>query len=199
MHAGYTLRARRRCVRRFCFAALSFSSLFMPPALAQQPASGLRTAVDSARLRRVGTIDPRFQSYNVEMIEVMGGAFWKPYGSTISASPASHDAQLGINVSQFEYRPPIDLANARLRLLARALGPAYIRVAGTWANSVYFADSDTPPAKAPDGFRGVLTRQQWRGVIAFARATDAKIMTSFAISPGVRNRSGAWTQDMARH
>ena len=30
-------------------------------------------------LRRIGMIDPRFQSYNVEMIEVTGGRFWAPY------------------------------------------------------------------------------------------------------------------------
>ncbi|MFD2429307.1 hypothetical protein ACFSUK_16570 [Sphingobium scionense] len=148
-------------------------------------------------MRRIGTIDSRFQSYNVEMIEVTGGAFWKPYGSTASALLTSNDAQLGIDTYQFEYRPPIDLANARLRLLARALGPAYVRVAGTWANSIYFADSETRPAKTPDGFKGVLTRQQWRGVIAFAKATDAKIMTSFAISSGVRDSRGAWTPKMA--
>ncbi len=198
MHAGCTTRARHLRVRRFCLAALSLSSFVMSPAPAQRPASHLDAAVDPARLRRVGTIDPRFQSYNVEMIEVTGGAFWKPYGSTVSALPASDNAQLGVDTSQFEYRPPIDLANARLRILARALGPAYIRVAGTWANSIYFADSDAPPAKAPDGFKGVLTREQWRGVIGFARATDAQIMTSFAISPGVRDRSGAWTPDMTR-
>ncbi|WP_242127974.1 hypothetical protein [Sphingobium sp. Sx8-8] len=132
------------------------------------------------------------------MIEVTGGAFWKPYGSTVGALLASNETQLGINSSQFEYRPPIDLANARLRFLARALGPAYVRIAGTWANSVYFADSETPPARVPDGFKGVLSRQQWRGVIAFAKATDAKIMTSFAISPGVRDHSGAWTPNIAQ-
>ena len=32
---------------------------------------------------------------------------------------------------------PLDLGNARLRILAAALGPAYVRVSGTWANSVY--------------------------------------------------------------
>jgi hypothetical protein len=42
----------------------------------------------------------------------------------------------------FEARPPIDLSNARLRTLAAALGPAYVRVSGTWANTVYFADAD---------------------------------------------------------
>ncbi|WP_247594245.1 hypothetical protein [Sphingobium sp. PAMC28499] len=199
MHAGYATRASYRRVCCFCIGALLLSSFVMAPALAQQPASNLRAAAEPARLRRIGTIDPRFQSYNVEMIEVTGGAFWKPYDSTASALLTSNDAQLGIDTTQFEYRPPIDLANARLRLLARALGPAYVRVAGTWANSIYFADSETPPAKTPDGFKGVLTRQQWRGVIAFAKATDAKIMTSFAISSGVRDPRGAWTPDMAEH
>ena len=27
----------------------------------------------------VGTVDERFQSYNIEMVEVIGGRFWKPY------------------------------------------------------------------------------------------------------------------------
>jgi hypothetical protein len=27
----------------------------------------------------VGTVDERFNSYNVEMAEVIGGTFWKPY------------------------------------------------------------------------------------------------------------------------
>lgn len=42
----------------------------------------------------------------------------------------------------------------------------------------------------PAGFDGVLTQEQWKGVVDFARATDAKIVTSFATSPGVRDRSG---------
>lgn len=27
---------------------------------------------------RIGTVDERFQSYNIEMIEITGGRFWKP-------------------------------------------------------------------------------------------------------------------------
>ena len=30
---------------------------------------------------RVGTVDERFQSYNIEAVEVTGGRFWKPYAS----------------------------------------------------------------------------------------------------------------------
>ncbi|HET6169164.1 MAG TPA: hypothetical protein VFE01_03240, partial [Terracidiphilus sp.] len=40
---------------------------------------------------------------------------------------------------------------------------------------------------------GVLTRAQWRGVIDFSHAVDAQIVTSFAISQGVRDAEGLWT------
>ncbi len=32
-----------------------------------------------ADMRSITNIDERFQSYNVEMVEVTGGRFWKPY------------------------------------------------------------------------------------------------------------------------
>ena len=38
-------------------------------------------ALTPATMSRVGTVDERFQSYNIEMLEVTGGNFWKPYGS----------------------------------------------------------------------------------------------------------------------
>ena len=40
-----------------------------------------------ATFARVGTVDERYQSYNVEMVEVTGGRFWKPYGSDLVAPP----------------------------------------------------------------------------------------------------------------
>ena len=80
-------------------------------------------------------MDERFQSYNVEMVEVTGGPFWRPYD--LGPVPGQRGQDL------YAYRPPIDLANARLRKLAAALSPAYVRVSGTWANSTYFADTET--------------------------------------------------------
>ena len=152
-----------------------------------------------ATMTRIGTVDERFQSYNIEMIEVTGGRFWKPY--TENGKPASAPAgpvPAGMDPSMYEYRPPINLANPRLRALAMALGPAYVRVSGTWANSTYFHDSDTPPpAKPPQGFGGVLTRQQWKGVVDFSGAVDAKIVSSFATSPGTRDARGVWTPSEA--
>jgi hypothetical protein len=32
-------------------------------------------------MSRVGIVDERFQSYNIEMLEVTGGNFWKAYGN----------------------------------------------------------------------------------------------------------------------
>lgn len=142
--------------------------------------------VDPKGLSAIGTIDARFQSYNIEMVEVTGGRFWKPY------------AQGGGRGDRYAYRPPIDLANTRLRKLAAALGPAYLRVSGTWANATFFADADTVPAAPPAGFNTVLSRAQWRGVVEFARLADAEIVTSFAVSPGSRDAGSVWTPDQAQ-
>jgi hypothetical protein len=154
----------------------------------------LPDAITPSAMPRIGTVDTRFQSYNIEMVEITGGRFWKPYRQDPTAPS---DAPPGIDSSLYQYRPPIDLANARLRKLAAALGPAYLRVSGTWANSTYFADSDHAPPAPPFGFNDVLTRMQWRGAIDFARSVDARIVTSFATSAGSRDAAGVWTPNQA--
>ena len=159
-----------------------------------------------ANMARLVTVDDRFQSFNVEMVEVTGGRFWKPYkqiDAILKAQPPARQSgsnqPAGMDPALFQYRPPIDLANPRLRKLAAALGPAYVRVSGTWANTTYFHDSDSPaPKTPPKGFNGVLTRRQWKGVVDFSHAVDAKIVTSFATSPGVRDAHGVWTPKQAR-
>ena len=160
-------------------------------------------SVDPSRLPRLGTIDERFQSYNVEMVEVTGGKFWKPYVASASA-PSARDAVSAGNIPAsknpdlYEYRAPIDLLNPRLRNLAAALAPAYMRVSGTSANNTYFAESDETLSTPPSGFSALLGRERWKGVIDFAHAVDAKIVTSMATSPGVRDAAGLWQSDQAR-
>jgi hypothetical protein len=153
-----------------------------------QPALADELSIRPASMVRIGTVDERFQSYNIEMVEVTGGRFWKPY------EPNASD----VGSDLYAYRAPIDLTSSRLRRLAAALTPAYVRVSGTWANTTYFADSDTVPSASPDGFSGILTQQQWRGVVDFSRAVGAQIVTSFAISPGTRDATGVWAPDQAR-
>jgi heparanase len=137
-----------------------------------------------AGLETLGTVDERFQAFNVEMVEVTGGRFWAPYGG-----PAEE---------RYRQRPPIDLTDPRLIALARNLGPSLMRVSGTWANNTYLEaegeDLSTPPA----GFVQVLSRDQWRGVVAFSNAVDAPIVTSFAVSNGTRGADGVWTTDQAQ-
>lgn len=166
--------------------------------------AGQQTAtIHPQTMRRVATVDRRFQSYNIEMAQITGGRFWKPYGSHAhaAATPAQkpHGNQpAGLSASLFQYRPPVNLANARLRNLAKALGPVYLRVSGTWANTAWFQDSNAPaPSTPPAGFKSVLTRKEWKGVVDFANAVDAKLVTSFAVSPGTRNAQGVWTPKQA--
>ena len=164
-------------------------------------AEGIR--ISPKTMAAIGTVDERYQSYNVEMVEVTGGRFWAPYKDAgkkaDTPAPSAALATPGIDPTAFRMRPPIDLTNPRLRKLAAALGPAYIRVSGTWANSTYFHDSDTPaPSTPPAGFGGILTRAEWKGAIEFGKAVDAKLVTSFAISDGVRDAKGVWTAEQAR-
>jgi hypothetical protein len=165
-----------------CLISILLIALACPGAFAEQ------AFIAPASLARIGTVDERFQSYNVEMIEVTGGRFWKPYGSNTSDGPSD----------LYEYRPPTDLTNARLRKLAAALSPAYMRVSGTWANATYFADSESAPPEPPPGFNGVLSQQQWRGAVNFSQAVGAQIVTSFAVSPGTHDAAGIWSPHQAR-
>lgn len=168
-------------------------------------AAAQTVSITPSMMPRVGMIDERYQSYNIEMLEVTGGRFWRPYGPELEAvlrqppsTSSGGDTPAGMNPGLYEYRPPIDLTNARLRKLAAALGPAYVRVSGTWANTTYFPATDQPPADPPAGFGSVLTHQQWQGVIEFSTAVDARIVTSFANGVGTRDAAGVWTSEQAK-
>jgi heparanase len=41
--------------------------------------SSSAAAIARGNMQRIGTVNDRFQSYNIEMLEVTGGRFWKPY------------------------------------------------------------------------------------------------------------------------
>ena len=193
--------------RKALLVATTLAALAAMPGTVRAQAQPVQLA--PATMKRVGEVDERYQSYNVEMLEVTGGRFWKPYkdipptaatGSTDQAGSGGQGggAPAGMSPDLYQYRPPIDLANQRLRAMARALGPAYVRISGTWANTTFFADTDTPPKDPPPGYGGILTRQQWLGAIDFSRAVDAPIVTSVPNGAGTRGPDGAWRPDQAR-
>jgi heparanase len=168
-------------------------------------ASG-QTALSPQTMPQIGQVDSRFLSFNVETVEVTGGRFWKPYKQdSRTGSPADSKARpdqnqpAGMDAGLFAFRPPINLYNPKLRKLASALSPAFVRVSGTWRNSTYFQDNDEPAMKTPpDGYKGVLTRAEWKGVVDFSRAIGADLVTSVATSAGTRNPAGVWTPDQAK-
>ena len=155
-------------------AAVACAGLLSTPG----PAHAQSVKLEPEKMSKIGTVDERFQSYNVEMLEVTGGRFWAPYKhrtmrhSDTKTGDARWNAGLACIAIELRSISPIrNCASWRA-----ALGPAYVRVSGTWANSTYFQDSDDPaPATPPTGFNGVLTRKQWHGVMDFAHAVDAKI------------------------
>jgi heparanase 1 len=52
--------------------------------------------------------------------------------------------------------------------------------------------------RPPGGFTGILTRRQWQNVVDFSRAVGAKLVTSFAVSPGTRDTAGVCTPNQVR-
>ena len=166
-------------------------------------AASAQVALKLSSMRKVADVDERYVSYNIEAVEVTGGRFWKPYSKEVdellSKPPkALGDQAVGTDPALFQYRSPIDLTNPKLRKLAAALGPAYLRVSGTWRNFTYFQDDDLPSQKPPKGYNGVMTRAQWKGVVDFSKAVDAGLVTSVAISPGTRDAAGLWNADQTR-
>ncbi len=187
--------------QRYFLPCVLLCTLLSAASLFAQKAQGT-ISLDPAQLPKIATVSDRFQSYNVEMVEVTGGRFWKPYDQVIASAPQpKEDAnQLpGMDASLFMYRPPIDLTSPKLRKLAAGLAPSYMRVSGSWQNTTYFQDSDAPaPATPPRGFKGVLTRQEWKGVIDFSNAVNAPLITSVAVSSGTRDADGVWMAGQAR-
>ena len=115
--------------------ACALLGVTMACASAADSPAGLVVAVTPASLPRIATVDSRYQSYNVEMAEVIGGNFWKPYDAASIATMKAKAAAsakgtpsagvAGEDPTMFQKRSPIDLANPRLRKLAAASGVEY--------------------------------------------------------------------------
>lgn len=144
----------------------------------------LNTAVSPIR-----KVDKYLMSYNIEMAEITGGTFWKTYTPEQIAGtevfPAVTDLGDITAMSEFmQYYPPINLYHPRLRALTKELGPAWIRVSGTWATKTYYDFDGTTHGKAPNGYQNVLTKEQWIGVLDFVKAVGGKLLISVSNCEG---------------
>ena len=169
-------------------ALLGFVFLLSSSFTDERP-KGNELEINLKKMKLIGEVDERYQSINIEMCEVVGGDFWIPYHLVDTEKVKS-----GGFAALKRTIPPVNLYDKKLRTLALVLGPMYVRVSGTWANTTYFQDNDETKLKSvPDGYENVLTRAEWKGVIDFCKATDSKLVTSFAISNGIRDQDGNWT------
>ena len=136
------------------------------------------------------TVDERLVSYNVEMTEVTGGTFWKAYTDAqvdgTEEFPLIRDWLTAMGKLQ-QWYDPIDTTNPRLIKLARDLGPAWVRVSGTWANKTYYDFDNKYGGQVPAGFQNVLSKQQWLNLLDFVRAIGGKLLISIANCPGIHD------------
>lgn len=138
---------------------------------------------------RLHDVDERLVSYNIEMTEITGGTFWKPY--TPGQIAGTEEFPSIVNLEDvtamgelMHYYPPIDLYHKRLRELAKKLGPAWIRISGTWATKTYYDFDGSANGKVPDGYASILTREQWIGVLGFVTYVGGKLLVSVSNCAG---------------
>lgn len=146
--------------------------------------------LNTAHLKALHEVNPMMMSYNIEFAEVTGGTFWKAYtpGQIAGTEPFNVDMSGGLTAAYkdlMQIYPPINLYDEKLRRLAKAFGPAWVRISGTWATKTYYDLDGSMGGKVPEGFLNTLTREQWVGVLDFVKAIDAKLMVSVSACPGV--------------
>lgn len=143
-------------------------------------------------------MNPMLMSYNVEFAEVTGGTFWKAYtpeqiaGTEEFYVEPSSEGIAAMYRDLMQVYPPIDLYDEKLRKLTRDLGPAWVRISGTWATKTYYDFDGTTNGKVPEGYLNVLTKEQWIGVLDFVKATGTKLMVSMANCPGLHSAEEPW-------
>ena len=99
-----------------------------------------KITLNTGSLSFLREMDSRLISYNIEMTEVTGGTFWKLYtpAQIEGKEEVPQLADLSQMGSLLEMFPPADLRDQRALELAKALGPAYIRLSGSWATTNYY-------------------------------------------------------------
>lgn len=151
-------------------------------------------------LHKLRTIDERLVSYNVEMTEVTGGTFWKAYTpeqiAGTEAFPPLKD--FSDTAGMMQLYPPVDLAGEKIRKYARALGSVYIRVSGSWATDTYYDFDGHTGGVVPEGYKAILTRERWDGLLDFVKAVDARLLISVSNCPGDHVGGKPWSPEQAK-
>lgn len=133
----------------------------------------------------VAITDARFLSVALDTSQLVGGRWWSP------------DAHVESGFGQTQLAP-YDFTRSKLRALAAALSPAFLRVGGSQADLTYYDLGEGPLLVAPAGFDGVLTRAQWLAMVDFARASKFQVAFTLNAGAGPRDAKHQWQPDQAR-
>ncbi|MFN3200583.1 MAG: hypothetical protein ACE366_19445 [Bradymonadia bacterium] len=131
------------------------------------------------------TVDRRYLSLAIDASQVVGGYWWSEADGVTQG--------LGS-----ERADPFDFTRPRLRAMAQALAPAYLRIGGTEADKLYYDFGDNPPDEPEAPFEFTLTAAQWASLNDFTAAVGYDLMFTLNAGPGTRDEHDAWTPDMAR-
>ena len=153
--------------------------------------------LDPAALKQLRTVNPCMMSYNVEMTEVTGGTFWKAYTPAQIAGTEEFPPIAGFHemAGLMQWYDPIDTTNPRLIKLAKAFGPVWVRVSGTWATKTYYDFEGL--GHAPEGWQNRLTKEQWLRLLDFVDAVGGKLLISVANCQGLHSAEEPWNPSQA--
>lgn len=156
--------------------------------------------IEKSGLNEIRKVNEKLVSYNVEMTEVTGGTFWKSYtpeqiAGTEEVPPVSSIADFG---SLMQVYPPIDLYEKNIRVFAKGLGPSIVRVSGSWATTTYYDFDGHTNGEIPEGYRAVLTKNQWIGLLDFVKEIGAKLLISVSNCDGDHADGKPWTPEQAK-
>ncbi len=161
---------------------------------------GQNIKLSSAPLQVIRTVNDKLMSYNVEFTEVTGGTFWKAYTPEQIAGTEPFSIGNATNIMEamanlMQVYEPINLYDEKLRSLAKEFGPVWVRVSGTWATKTYYDFEGT--GVTPEGYQNRLTKEQWKGVVDFVKAIDAKLLISVANCEGLHTAAEPWNPSQA--
>lgn len=120
--------------------------------------------------------------FAIDTSQVVGGHWWSKEGYVEVGRGTRR-------TTDFDFDRP------KLQHLARALAPARLRVGGTEADHVYYAENAR--STVPDGYELVFTRDHWNALVDFVDDVDYSLLFTVNAGPGPRDDDGAWQPDNA--
>jgi len=131
------------------------------------------------------TLTEPILGFAIDTSQVVGGRWWSKEAKVEVGRGADH-------VAPFDFRRP------RLLVLAEALAPARLRIGGTEADHVFYAERSLAKEAIPPGYEYAFTEEHWLRITDFTNAVGFSLIMTVNAGPGPRDERGRWQPDNAR-